>query len=391
MHGVLDARPGLFRRTVLIGALSALPLIASAQTPPPPASTTQPATQPAAKPATKPNAKPNAKPMAKPAAKPMAKPNAQQAAVLEELGKLGGKPIETLTPVEARKQPSPADAVKALLTRQGKPTTPEAVGKVEDRTFQGPGGSLPLRIYTPVGKGPFPVVLYLHGGGWVIADLDTYDASPRALANAAGAVVVSAHYRQAPEHKFPAAHEDAMAAYQWVLENAAGIDGDPKRVAVVGESAGGNLAANVAIMARDKGLTQPLRQVLVYPVADDDMNSPSYLENAKAKPLNKPMMQWFAQHYFASMQQAADPRISLVDQPNLKGVAPATIITAQIDPLRSDGEKYAAALKKAGVAVNHVNYDGVAHEFFGMGAVIDKAKAAQKVAGDDLKKSFSGK
>ena len=363
----------LLRRAALIGALSGIPLLAAAATP----QSTTPAT--------------TAKPMTQPASKPMAKPDAQMTAVLAELAKLGGKPIEGLTPAEARKQPTPTDAVKALLTAQGKPTAPEAVGKVEDRTFEGAGGPLPLRIYTPAGKSPFPVVLYLHGGGWVIADLDTYDASPRALANAAKAVVVSAHYRQGPEHKFPAAHDDAFAAYQWVLKNAASIGGDPKRIAVVGESAGGNLAANVAIMARDKGLTQPLRQVLIYPIADDDMNAPSYQENANAKPLSKPMMQWFAKHSFSSMAQAADPRVSLVDQPNLKGVAPATIISAQIDPLRSDGERYAAALKKAGVSVNRVNYDGVTHEFFGMSAVVDKAKAAQKVVADDLKQAFGGK
>lgn len=311
-------------------------------------------------------------------------------AVLDQLAKLGGKPIETLTPEEARKQPSPADAVKALLQSQGKPTDPEKVAKVDNRTFNGPGGPVKIRIYTPEGQGPMPVVLYIHGGGWVIADLDTYDASPRAIANAAKAIVVSTHYRQAPENKFPAAHEDTFAAYEWVLANAAKIGGDPKRIAVVGESAGGNMAANVAIMARDRKIQAPLHQVLVYPVANNDTNAPSYIENANAKPLNKPMMEWFVKHTFSSPDQTADPRIALAKRTDLAGVAPATILLAQIDPLRSDGEALAETLRAAGVPVTVQRYDGVAHEFFGMGAVVDKAKEAQRLAGDHLAKAFAG-
>lgn len=315
--------------------------------------------------------------------------DAQMQAVLDQLGKLGGKPIETLTADEARKQPSPADAVKALLESQGKPTTPEAVAKVENRTFPGPGGAVPIRIYTPNGEGPFPVVLYIHGGGWVIADLDTYDASPRAIANAAKAVVVSTHYRQGPEHPFPAAHEDTNAAYQWLLKNAASLGGDPKRIAVVGESAGGNIAANVSIAARDSQWQAPLAQVLVYPVADDDMNSPSYVENANAKPLNKPMMEWFAKNYLGDASKSSDPRIALVDQANLANLPPTTIILAQIDPLRSEGERLGEKLRAAGVPVTLQRYDGVAHEFFGMGAVVDKAKDAQQLAGKQLQAAFS--
>jgi len=322
-----------------------------------------------------------------PAAAPPAA-DAQMQAVLDQLTKLGGKPIETLSPEEARKQPSPADAVRALLESQGKPTTPEAVAKVVERTFPGPGGAVPIRVYIPAGQGPFPVVLYVHGGGWVIADLDTYDASPRAIANAAKAIVVSTHYRQAPEHKFPAAHEDTLAAYEWVLANAAKFGGDPKRIALVGESAGGNMAANIAIAARDKKLQAPLHQVLVYPVANNDMNAPSYVENANAKPLNKAMMEWFVKHTFASPDQTADPRIALAKRTDLAGVAPATIVLAQIDPLRSDGEALAAALRAAGVPVTVQRYDGVTHEFFGMGAAVDKAKAAQQMVGEQLRKSF---
>lgn len=171
------------------------------------------------------------------------KPDREMQMVLDALASLGGKPIETLTPAEARKQPTPADAVAKVLKEQGKDTAPEAVAKVENRSIAGPAGQIPIRIYSPKGNGPFPVILYIHGGGWVIANLDTYDASARALTNAAGVVVVSTHYRQGPEHKYPAAHDDTFAAYKWTLASAKSLAGDPARVAVAGESAGGNLAA----------------------------------------------------------------------------------------------------------------------------------------------------
>lgn len=320
------------------------------------------------------------------------KADAQMQAVLDQLAKLGGKPIETLEPAEARQQPSPADAVKALLEAQAKPTAPEAVAKVENSTFPGPAGAVPIRIYTPASdsEDPVPVVLYIHGGGWVIADLDTYDASPRALANAAKAIVVSTHYRQGPEHKFPASHDDALAAYQWLLKNAGRFNGDAKRIALVGESAGGNMAANIAIAARDNHWQAPLHQVLIYPVANNDLDSPSYIENANAKPLNKAMIEWFVKHYVGDAAKTADPRIALVKQPSHANLAPATIILAQIDPLRSDGEKYAEKLRAAGVPVTVQTYEGVTHEFFGMGAAVDKAKQAQQFAGEQLRKAFAG-
>jgi len=318
----------------------------------------------------------------------MAQSDAQMQLVLDQLAALGAKPLETLTPEQARAQASPADAVKAVLEAQSKPTTPEAVASVENSTFPGPAGPVPIRIYTPAGSGPMPVVLYIHGGGWVIANLDTYDASPRALANLSKAIVVSTHYRQAPENKFPAAHEDTLAAYKWVLANAAKLGGDPKRIAVVGESAGGNMAASIALAARDQKLQAPLAQVLVYPVAGNDTTTPSYLENAGAAPLSKPAMEWFIKHTFDSPQDAADPRINLVGRTDLAGVAPATVILAQIDPLRSEGQAYADALQKAGVPVSVKQYDGVTHEFFGMAAVHDKAKQAQEFAASRLREAF---
>lgn len=316
-----------------------------------------------------------------------AAPNEQMQAVLTSLASLHPTPIIKLSAREARKQPSPADAVQALLTKAGKSTAPERVGTVVNRTFLGAGGSIPVRIYTPSGQGPFPVVLYIHGGGWVIADLDTYDASPRALTNLAHAVVVSTHYRQAPEHKFPAAHQDAFAAYKWTLANAKALKGDPTRVAVAGESAGGNLAAAISIMARDSGVQAPIHQVLVYPIAGYDLNTPSYRENADAKPLNKPMMAWFFEQYLRSPADGKNPLIDLVNA-DLAGLPPTTIINARLDPLRSDGERLAAALKQAGVDAEQRTFEGVTHEFFGMGPVVDESKAAQQMAADRLKKGF---
>ncbi|RYY61180.1 MAG: alpha/beta hydrolase [Chitinophagaceae bacterium] len=305
--------------------------------------------------------------------------------IIEKLGSYGAAPIETLTPAQARKNPTPTTAVMDLVKENNIPM-PAPVADTMGKDIPVAGGMIHARIYTPKGDGPFPVIVYYHGGGWVIADLDTYDASARGLAEQANAVVVSVHYRQAPEFKFPTAHNDAFAAYQWVWKNLQSIKGD-SMVAVVGESAGGNLAANVSIMARDKKLPMPVRQVLIYPVASDDMNSESYKKNAAAKPLNKPMMEWFAKTYLPSMAAASDPRIALV-KANLKGLPPTTIITAEIDPLQSDGMALRDKLKEAGVDVNFKNYDGVTHEFYGMAILVPEAKDAQALVASDLKSSF---
>ncbi len=316
------------------------------------------------------------------------KPDSQMQSVLDAHASLRPQPLETLTPEAARKQPSPADGVKALLKKQGKKDGPEKVADVDNRSIDGPAGKIKVRIYTPAGTGPFPIVVYYHGGGWVIADLDTYDATPRALANAAQAIVVSSHYRQAPEHKFPAAHEDAFAAYKWTLAHAREIKGDSNRVAVAGESAGGNMAAAVAMMARARKVQMPVHQLLIYPVADTAMDTESYRENAEAKPLSKAGMEWFAKHAITPNDKS-NPLLALLRAPDLSGLPAATVITAQIDPLRSEGQAYADKLKAAGVSVSYRNYEGVTHEFFGMGAVLDKAKEAVSFAGENLRSSFT--
>ncbi|HYW07385.1 MAG TPA: alpha/beta hydrolase [Longimicrobium sp.] len=318
----------------------------------------------------------------------LARSDRDMRAVIEQLMALGPKPMETLTPEEARRQPTPADAVKALLERRGRSTAPEPVGSVRDRTIPGPGGPIPVRVYTPAGAGPFPVVVYYHGGGWVIATIDSYDSSARALANAVGAVVVSVEYRKGPENRFPAAHDDAFAAYEWALANAASIGGDPARVAVAGESAGGGLAVATAMMARDRNVRLPAHVLAVYPIADGDTESPSYMENANAKPLNRAMMQWFFGHYLRTPADARDPRISLT-RADLRGLPPTTIILAEIDPLRSDGEELAARLRSAGVRVEQHVHEGVTHEFFGMGTVVADARQAVQQAAAGLRSGFA--
>jgi acetyl esterase len=306
--------------------------------------------------------------------------------VIEKLASFKAKPIETLTAKQARKNPTPADAVMAVMKENNIPMPKPMVDTV-GKDIAVEGGKIHSRIYTPKGEGPFPVIVYYHGGGWVIADLDTYDASAKGLAEQVGAVVVSVHYRQGPEHKFPTAHNDANAAYEWVTKNVESIKGDASRIAVVGESAGGNLAANVSIAARDKGMTIPVHQVLIYPIANNDMNSESYQKNAKAKPLNKPMMAWFMKNYLPNESMSSDPRIALV-KANLKGLPSTTIITAELDPLLSDGEMLRDKLKDNDVNVNYKKFNGVTHEFFGMAAVVPEAMEAQALAVKDLKNAF---
>ena len=315
---------------------------------------------------------------------PMAKPDSDMQAVLDQLGALHGKPIPTLTAPEARKQPTPTDAVKALLVKMGKPTTPPPGVTTVDRMIPGAAGAIKARVYTPTtGSKPFPVIVYYHGGGWVIATIDTYDGGARALSMMAKAIVVSVEYRKGPESKFPAAHDDAFAAYKWALAHAGAIGGDSSRMALAGESAGGGLAVATAIAVRDAKLPMPKFVLSVYPIAQSDTMTASYKENAEAKPLNRAMMSWFFAQYVRTAADRMDPRIDLVNA-DLKGLPPVMIINAQIDPLRSDGEMLESKLKAAGVTVSRKVYSGVTHEFFGMGAVVAKAKDAESTGASAL-------
>ena len=308
--------------------------------------------------------------------------------VLDALAGLEPKPIESLTPTEARQQPSPADAVRVVLRQRGMPTAVEPGVSIQETTYPGGAGPQKARIYQPTGiSGIKPVLVYFRGGGWVIASLDIYEATPVSLAKHLNAVVISVDYRMGPEHKFPAAHDDAIAAYRWVLENAVSWGGDRKRVAVAGESAGGNLAAYVSIAARDQGLPMPVHQLLVYPVASTNTDSPSYHDCANAKPLNAAMMGWFVKNATNGGTDLADPRLNLITA-NLRGLPATTIISAEIDPLRSDGDFLSHSLTAAGVPVEHRLYRGATHEFFGMAAVVGKARDAQEYSVKRLGASF---
>jgi acetyl esterase len=306
-------------------------------------------------------------------------------AIIEQLTAMSGPtPMAKLTPAEARKAPSATDATMATMQKFNVPPPPVTADTMSREVMPG----VKVRIYTPKGAtGTLPVIVYYHGGGWVIANLNTYDPSVRALTEQTGAIIVSVAYRQAPEHKFPTAHNDSFAAYQWVLKNAASFKGDPARVAVAGESAGGNLACAVSMMARDKKVPLPKHQLLVYPIAGYDLNTPSYLANTETKPLNKDLMAWFFKHYLRTPADGKSPLIDLVHA-NLKGLPPTTLITDQYDPLMSEGKMLADNLQKAGVAVKYQNYDGVTHEFFGMAAVVPEAKQAQALASGELKNAL---
>jgi len=309
--------------------------------------------------------------------------------VIEKLDQLsGGVPLYTLTPQQARRAPSATDAALAVMRDYNIPAPVPQVDTTGQR-IPVPGGTIRVRMYRPKNAtGTLPAIVYYHGGGWVIANLDTYDPSARALSEQTGAVVVSVAYRQAPEYKFPTAHNDSFAAYRWVRDNASALNLNAQRIAVAGESAGGNLAGAVCLMARDASVPLPVHQLLVYPIARYDMSTPSYTQYANAKPLSKPLMQWFYEQYLNSAAEGANPLVSLVNATNLAGLPPATVINAEIDPLQSEGQQYAQKLKAAGVPVTATVYEGVTHEFFGMATVVPEAREAQALAAAELKKSL---
>ena len=312
-------------------------------------------------------------------------------AVLDELPRLGAMPIETLTPVKARISPSAADAAKAAMRRQGMSVAPDPAVSTMDVAY-GPDAMQYARIYKPVGatrgRNAVPVIVYYHGGGWVIADVNTYDATPRLLAKQLNAIVVSVEYRHAPEFKFPAQHDDAAMAYRWTLANAASWGGDPAKIALAGESAGGNLAVATAIYARDNRLTTPLHVLSIYPIANSSKTLPSRMDSATAKPLNTPMLGWFGYYYAKSMADQADPRLNLVAA-DLRNLPPTTIVNAQIDPLRSDGETLAEAMRAAGDRVEQRTFKGVTHEFFGMGKIVRGADEANTYAVERLRAALT--
>jgi acetyl esterase len=279
----------------------------------------------------------------------------------------------------------------------------EAVGSVEDRVVPGPAGEIPVRVYTPAElSGPAPVVVFYHGGGWVIGDLESHDRECRAICNRARAIVVSVHYRRAPEAPFPAAFEDSVAALDWVGAHAGELGGDPTRIAVAGDSAGGNLSAAVALHARDHGGPKLCFQLLVYPAVDaagDEQTYPSLVENEAGPFLTTETMTWFQSHYVAGGDVEAlsklpgetlrDPRMSPLHAASHEGLPPTHVVTAELDPLRDQGRAYAEVLESAGVPVTLHEYDGMAHIFFQLSPICDDAKALIDECGALLSKAFS--
>ena len=286
-------------------------------------------------------------------------------ALLEQLAELGGPPLEEMEVPAARQM--------YLDLNPAEPIT--EVGRVEDRAVPGPAGDVPVRVYTPRGGGDGAGVVYFHGGGWVIGDLQTHDELCRSLCEQVGAVVVAVDYRLAPEHRYPAAAEDCIAATAWVAENAATLGIDASRIAVAGDSAGGNLAAVVAQVCRDRGGPRLRFQLLLCPVVDHSFGTASYQENADGYLLTRPAMEWFWGHYLGDGGDGSEPLASPLNG-SLEGLPPAHVVTVEFDPLRDEGEAYAAALAAAGVETTSKRYDGQIHNFFAMGHLIPEGGGA---------------
>ena len=275
--------------------------------------------------------------------------------LLEAMAAEGGPPMESLSIAQAR------EVARSLDQLAG---DPEAVSRVEDRRIAGRSGDIPVRIYVPDGDGPFPGVAFLHGGGWVIGDLDTHDKICRAIARRAGAVVISVDYRRAPEHAFPAALEDSVDATAWAADNAAALRIDPRRLVIVGDSAGGAMATIVAAKARDAGRPALALQVLVYPVTNlSSFDTASHEEFVEDHFLTRSLMEWFAEQYIPRAADRTRPDASPAFIDNLRGLPPALVITAECDPLRDEGEAYAQRMQDSDVPVTLSRFAGMIHPF----------------------------
>ncbi len=293
-------------------------------------------------------------------------PQARQ--LIEQTAAAGLPPNSALTPEEARK----ASEQRAAGILWG----PQPLASVEDRTIPGPGGEIPLRIYTPEGDGPFPLLLYFHGGGWVVGSINTHDGVCRQLALESGCLLVSVDYRLAPENKFPAALLDGYAALQWAFANARELNANPARIAIGGDSSGGNLAAAICLKARAEGGPMPVFQLLFYPVTNYSFDTASYRENARGYMLSIEDMQWYWKQYLPSEADGRNPLASPLQAPDLAGLPPALVISVEYDPLRDEAEAYAAKLQSAGVPTTLVRCDGMIHGFLRWAPVLDKARGA---------------
>jgi acetyl esterase len=304
----------------------------------------------------------------------------QAAAFLEQIAKQKTPSLDSL-PIDITR--------RALILGSTPGPNPPSLAKIENRMAKRSDGTeLPLRIYVPHGIGPFGVSLYFHGGGWVLNNIDTHDDLVRRLAAASGCVFVNVDYRLAPEHKYPAATEDAYTALNWVHDHATEIGVDANRIAVSGDSAGGNLAAVVCLMSRDRGGPQIAYQALIYPITDCDFQRPSYLANGEGYFLTHREMDWFWKHYVSSTEQMREPYASPLLAPSLRDLPPALVLTVEYDPLRDEGDAYACALQAAGVEVKHVRYDGLIHAFMKRVQQFDAATTAIQQVADELRNAI---
>jgi len=266
-------------------------------------------------------------------------------------------------------------------------TPAETVTRVRDFLIPVEDGEIPVRAYEPHDDGPFPVLVYFHGGGWVRGNLETHDDLCRSITNEADCVVLSVDYRRAPEHPFPIPHEDAFTAAEWAVEYADVINGDPERVAVGGDSAGGNLAASVALRSADRGRSHLVYQLLLYPITNHDFETKSYQENAQGYMLTRRGMQWYWDHYLERDIDGRHPYASPLQAPDLEGVPPAMVMTAGFDPLRDEGAAYAERLQKDGVAVDHEHFADMLHAFVSF-PELDRAADGLAVIGSGLRGAF---
>jgi acetyl esterase len=306
--------------------------------------------------------------------------HAQVSKFLEQQAALGLKPIERCTPAEFRQM-----MVDGLVAAGES----ERVAVIENRIADGPNGPIPIRIYRQAPTGRSPALVYFHGGGWVGGNLETHDGLCRAIVNAANCSVIAVDYRLAPEHKYPAATEDAFAAAGWVQRHAAALGIDGQRIAVGGDSAGGNLAAAVALMARDRDQPPPCLQVLLYPIIDYDLATASYRQYADGYLLTRAAMQWFWTHYQSSENDAKQPYAAPMQAKDLTGLAPALVLTAEFDVLRDEGEAYAERLTAAGVSTERTRYNGMIHGFVPRLNLFDSARTALAQIVGALKRAFA--
>jgi acetyl esterase/lipase len=305
----------------------------------------------------------------------------QAKSFLDTIAGFGGPPLEQLPLADARKVPL------GLIEFGG---SEETMAEVQNRSIIGPGGPIAVRVYRPVKKGTLPALMFFHGGGFVICNLDTHDRLCRSLANASGCAVVSVDYRLAPEHKYPAAVDDAYAATRYVAEHAAEFGIDPNRIAVGGDSAGGNLAAVVSLLARDRGGPRLKFQLLIYPLVDFEDKSPSMRQFGQGDHfLSIEGLDWFKETYLARADAAREPSVSPMNATDFRGLPPAMVITAECDPLRDQGEAYARKLEAAGVRVELKRYEGMIHPFLSLAGIITAGKTAIADAAAAVKGALS--